>query len=185
MLSWCIRIIVLALVWWICSGFTEPFFLFMGIVSVLAALYITDRLGLFASAAHITQHLSRLPMYLLWLIKEIYHASMSVTRIVWQVTPAASPGLGWVEAKLKNRVALALFGNSITLTPGTICADIVEEKNRTLVLVHALEKSGYDDVANGRMERRVRRAIDNPRGTPTRANTTRSSKKTKAANAWW
>lgn len=174
MLSWCIRIVVLALVWWICSGFTEPFFLFMGILSTAGALYITERLGLFTSTVHITQHLSRMPAYLFWLMKEIYHASMSVTRIIWQVTPTPSPGLGWVEANLKNRVALALFGNSITLTPGTICADIVEEKTRTLLLVHALEKQGYDDVASGRMEKRVRRAIDNP-----------NHKKTKAKNAWW
>jgi len=55
------------------------------------------------------------------------------------------------KTKLKKDISLTAFANSITLTPGTITADIREEE----FYVHALSKKVADDLLSGEMENKV------------------------------
>jgi multicomponent Na+:H+ antiporter subunit E len=48
-------------------------------------------------------------------------------------------------------MSLAVFANSITLTPGTITADIKDGE----YYVHALSKKVADDLLTGEMENKV------------------------------
>ena len=89
--------------------------------------------------------------YLGWLIKEIALSAFGVTRILWQIKPRITPRLFAVESKLKRELDLSLYGNSITLTPGTACVKIVGKK----IQVHALEKARIADIKSGRMEKAV------------------------------
>jgi multicomponent Na+:H+ antiporter subunit E len=55
------------------------------------------------------------------------------------------------KTKLKNDIALVTFANSITLTPGTITADISNGE----YIVHALSRKVADDLMTGEMEDKV------------------------------
>lgn len=59
-----------------------------------------------------------------------------------------------VQAKGRGEVREVLFGNSITLTPGTLTTDIDENG---LVTVHALTAEGAEGVLTGDMNDRVAR----------------------------
>jgi multicomponent Na+:H+ antiporter subunit E len=55
------------------------------------------------------------------------------------------------KTKLKKDISLVTFANSITLTPGTITADIREGD----YYVHSLSKKVTDDLLSGEMENKV------------------------------
>jgi multicomponent Na+:H+ antiporter subunit E len=55
------------------------------------------------------------------------------------------------KTRLKSDISLLTFANSITLTPGTITADIHEGE----FYVHALSKKVADDFMTGKMEDKV------------------------------
>jgi multicomponent Na+:H+ antiporter subunit E len=55
------------------------------------------------------------------------------------------------KTKLKRDISLAVFANSITLTPGTITADIKEGE----YYVHALSKKVAEELLTGKMEDKV------------------------------
>lgn len=55
------------------------------------------------------------------------------------------------KTKLKKDLALMTFGNSITLTPGTITV-LIKEGN---FYVHAIDKKTGEDLLTGEMEDKV------------------------------
>ena len=89
--------------------------------------------------------------YLPWLLKEIAIANWDVIKIVLSSDMKISPTLFHVKASQKSSVGQAIYGNSITLTPGTITVDVHEGE----FIVHALTKDGADGVKTGEMDARV------------------------------
>jgi multicomponent Na+:H+ antiporter subunit E len=55
------------------------------------------------------------------------------------------------KTMLKSDVARTALANSITLTPGTVTIDIVDD----VFYVHAIAKEPADDLLEGAMERRI------------------------------
>lgn len=170
MFIWLSRIVFLALIWWTCSQLSEPFYLMMGGFSIAIVLGLLHRMKLLTAETSLMPYLQSTLMYAPWLLKEIYLSALNVTRVIWQVAPSPKPVLGWIETPLKTPAALTAYGNSITLTPGTICVDAAAEKDRGLVLVHALEASGFSDLQSKRMEKKLRPGFDISK---------------KKVNAWW
>jgi multicomponent Na+:H+ antiporter subunit E len=62
-----------------------------------------------------------------------------------------NPQLIKFKVNLKSDISKVTFGNSITLTPGTITADIQGDEFH----VHGLSQSVVDDLLSGEMEQRV------------------------------
>jgi multicomponent Na+:H+ antiporter subunit E len=62
-----------------------------------------------------------------------------------------NPQLIKFKVNLKSDISKVTFGNSITLTPGTITADIQGDEFH----VHALSQPVADDLLSGEMEQRV------------------------------
>ena len=56
-----------------------------------------------------------------------------------------------LKAGQVTEMGQVIYGNSITLTPGTITVDIDDGE----LLVHALTQSGADGLAEGEMDRRI------------------------------
>jgi multicomponent Na+:H+ antiporter subunit E len=56
-----------------------------------------------------------------------------------------------VRASQRTDLGLAIYANSITLTPGTISLDVREGT----ILVHALTRSSGEGLQSGEMDRRV------------------------------
>ncbi|MFY9589387.1 Na+/H+ antiporter subunit E [Rickettsia endosymbiont of Halotydeus destructor] len=92
------------------------------------------------------------PLYFCWLLVEIYKSAFAVIKIVWRCNIKIEPTFEWVDAEGLPEIGQVIYGNSITLTPGTVTLDI----NNNMLLVHALDKSSIDDLKNGVMLNKVK-----------------------------
>lgn len=94
--------------------------------------------------------------YFLWLLKEIYLSSMMVIKIAWRKRMMLTPELSAVKSIQPNDAGLVLYANSITLTPGTITLNIMDNA----LLVHALDTSAMEGLKEGSMDRNVEKVIN-------------------------
>jgi len=93
--------------------------------------------------------------YLPWLLGQIVVASMQVAYVIVHPRLPISPVVIRFDTRLRGDLARATFGNSITLTPGTITLDVEGDE----FTVHALTRDAADQVLSRAMEARVARAI--------------------------
>jgi multicomponent Na+:H+ antiporter subunit E len=91
--------------------------------------------------------------YLPWLAGEIAKSAWVVAKIILDPRLPISPTMTVVAASQRTTVGITIYGNSITLTPGTIT---VGQRGNELT-VHALTRSGALDLEAGAMDRRVTR----------------------------
>ncbi|MBM3374499.1 MAG: cation transporter [Betaproteobacteria bacterium] len=144
----------LAGLWLLWSGLYKPIILGLGLASCLFVVWLVRHLDTVdeeSIPAGLT--LGVLP-YWGWLLKEIVVSSLQVTRIVLSPSLPISPTLVKVQSKARSQVGRVIFGNSITLTPGTLTTDIDEHG---VVSVHALTQEGAEGMAGTDMNDRVAR----------------------------
>jgi multicomponent Na+:H+ antiporter subunit E len=148
-----ITFLILFVNWVIWSGKFDAFHLALGVISCLIVTYTTHDL-LFRrtrfSSNDITEVI-RLFTYIPWLIYQIVLANIHVASLVLNPKMPIDPRMIKFKTKLKKDISLTTYANSITLTPGTITADIIDGE----FYVHALNKKVADDLLSGEMEKRV------------------------------
>jgi multicomponent Na+:H+ antiporter subunit E len=90
--------------------------------------------------------------YLAYLAGEMFFSAIKVSKIAWSSDINLNPTMLWINSGQYSEVAKTVYGNSITLTPGTITIEI-DDNN---FLVHALDNEFMDDLKTGEMEQKVR-----------------------------
>lgn len=140
---------VLSVLWFTLSGYLKPLLLSLGFISIVFVLWMSLRAEALNKDAFPIRLLYRLPIYWLWLTKEIIKSGISTTKIIWSNN--YNPELIKTKASQKNSTGIANYANAITLTPGTVTIEI---KNNTF-LVHALSKDLSDDLQTGDMDRYI------------------------------
>ncbi len=90
-------------------------------------------------------------MYFMWLTKEMLVSSAVVALKTWQTKPDIKPRLTWVPTVQENDVGRALYANSITLTPGTVCTFVDDDQMQ----IHTILEGGIEGLREGNMDRRV------------------------------
>lgn len=143
--------VFLAAVWILLSGHWEPLLLGIGLVSVLGVVWLAYRMDVVDREGHPVHLTWKLPLYWLWLGKEIVKSNLVVTRLILSPVDRISPRVVRVKASQRSDLGLAIFANSITLTPGTVSLDVGDD----YVLVHALTRALADELADGAMDARV------------------------------
>ncbi len=106
--------------------------------------------------------LGRLTLYVLLVIWDIALANIAVAWIVL-TRPNAKMRSRWVviPLDLKTPEAIAILAGTITLTPGTVSADL--SNGGSCLLVHALDTGDAEDEAKGikqRYERRLKEIFE-------------------------
>ena len=94
---------------------------------------------------------SRFLLYLPWLFYKIIQSSLHLTKLILHPALPIDPQLISVESKLDHHAAIVLLGNSITLTPGTVTAEVDSNK----LIVHALDKVLSEDVTSRQIESKI------------------------------
>jgi len=124
--------------------------------SVCLSYFFAKWLNLIPSDIKFTFHAIS---YFFWLIKEIIKSSIAITKIIWRKELNLNPTFEWVDSEQNNDIALVIYANSITLTPGTVTLDIKDN----MLLVHALEQNSLDDLKGSEfsMAKRVNKIIRN------------------------
>ena len=140
---------ILMALWLLMSGHYTPLVTGLGVLSAAFAAWMSHRLG-GADDEGLPLHLmARLPLYLLWLCKEIITANIATAKTILQKSDDAE--LFYIPITQKTEAGIATHANSITLTPGTVTVAIDDDG----FYVHALTKDFGDDVRQGDMDRRV------------------------------
>ena len=146
-----ILLLLLIVVWVLWSGYLKPLLLGLGAFSCILTVWIVRRMGYFDDEMFAFHYDWRLLGFWAWLGGEIVKSSIDVTRIVLRRKVHVEPIVVDVDGSGLGPVDLALLGNSITLTPGTLTLDVYEGRLR----VHALTREGAAALLSGDMLRRV------------------------------
>lgn len=113
----------------------------MGILTLFWNQMTVDEVGRTRFSWHQAKLLLR---YLFFLTLEILKANFSVAYIVLSPKMPISPGLIVLNYNLKRDLTRVLYGNSITMTPGTITVDLEDDR----LLVHGMTKHHAFGVRN-------------------------------------
>ena len=145
--------LVLFCFWLVLSGIYTVITVPAGILSVIGVVALAHRMGIADDEGH-PIHLSLGALtYWPWLALEIAKSAWDVTKIILHPKLPISPTLIRIRASQRSAVGLATYANSITLTPGTITARVSGDE----FLVHAVTRSGAEDLAEGVMDKRVKK----------------------------
>lgn len=93
----------------------------------------------------------RLVLYVPWLIVRMVQSGWHVTRLILHPRLPIDPQIISYKPRLRQPAGLVLLGNSITLMPGTITAEIASDQ----LLVHAIDPQSGEDIVSGKLEGRV------------------------------
>ncbi|MEK7841709.1 MAG: Na+/H+ antiporter subunit E [Deltaproteobacteria bacterium] len=152
-MKYIIAFFILFLNWVIWSGMFDAFHLSLGVISCLLVIYMSHDI-LFTREKFTSKHLIeviRFIKYIPWLLYQIVLSNIYVARLVMNPNMPIDPQLIRFKTKLKKNISVVTFANSITITPGTITADIREGE----FCVHCISKKVADDLLTGEMENKV------------------------------
>ena len=145
--------VILFLFWIVMSGRFDLFHLSLGIISSAIVSYISHDL-LLKDIKNKDRHIeaARFIKYIPWLFYQIVVANFYVAFLVLDpmMSERIDPRIIKFKTRLKKEMSLVTFGNSITLTPGTITVLIKEG----FYYVHAIDIISAKGLP-GDMEKRV------------------------------
>jgi multicomponent Na+:H+ antiporter subunit E len=150
-LSFVAVFLILAAFWVLLSGIFDAYHLTLGLLCCLLVAAVShDLMFRNIGSGKKLKTFVRFCTYLPWLMWQIVLANLHVAWLV--LNPRGiDPRVTHLKTKLKSNFSKVTYGNSITLTPGTITMDIDGEN----FYVHSLSKKVADDLEGGDMERRV------------------------------
>ena len=136
-------------IWLLLSGHYDPLLLTLGVLSCITCLYVTWKAKFIDEEGLPLHLLIRLPIYTLWLFKEIIKANIDTAKIIIINNP--DPQNFRVKSSQKTEAGKVTYANSITLTPGTVTTEL----DGDVLEVHALSSDMADDVKSGVMDKKV------------------------------
>jgi multicomponent Na+:H+ antiporter subunit E len=142
------KAIVLFVFWILLSASFEWIHLSLGLIFSFAVAWSNAGHSSFVPKFRLW---SRVLLYFPWLFYKIVQSSLHVTKLILHPALPIDPQLILVELKLNHHSAVVLLGNSITLTPGTITAEV----DRNKLFVHALDKALSEDVTSKKIELKI------------------------------
>ena len=150
------RLVLLTLLlmgfWLVMSGHYTALLISMGVFSCILATVVAVRMGIADSEGNPFHLLPRAMLYWPWLIVEIIKSAINVIKIILNPKLPISPTMVTVRSSQKTDTGRVTYANSITLTPGTLSVDVLENGD---ILVHALTAEGAEDVKAGVMDAKV------------------------------
>jgi len=145
--------------WLILSGQFDLFHISLGVVSSFIVAYISGDL-LFAGPVKkiFFRRIIRFLWYLPWLLYQVFIANLHILKIVFhpRMMDHIDPKIIRFNSKLTGQMPLFIFGNSITLTPGTVTIFINIFGTYT---VHAIDEQSAEALP-GDMEIRILRIFE-------------------------
>jgi multicomponent Na+:H+ antiporter subunit E len=137
--------------WLLLSGYFDVLLISLGVFSVAIIVWITHRMDILDNEKHPIHLNLRIILYLPWLIKEIVIANIQVAKTIISRNMPLTLSVLKVRSSQKTELGQVIYGNSITLTPGTVTIGI----NKDIITVHALTLGTAFDLKSGEMDRRI------------------------------
>jgi multicomponent Na+:H+ antiporter subunit E len=144
---------ILIALWLGNSGLYTPLSLTLGLLSVIAVVWLCRRMDIIDHESQPAHLLRRLPAYYAWLGVQLVRSNLDVVVCICRGNSAISPCVATLPVTQRTGIGKVIYANSITLTPGTVALDLGQGH----VMVHALTAEGMDALKSGEMARRVNR----------------------------
>ena len=145
-------------IWIMLSGQLGTKFLLIGFFSSLAISYVCFPLLMIRGKDGEKEffvfgvNYLKLFLYSLWLMGEIFKASIDVAKEILKPRMDCEPRVAYFSMPFENPMASVILANSIILTPGTITLDVADDG---VFEVHALTKDAAEDLLSGTMAEKV------------------------------
>ena len=143
--------VALFVLWLLLSGHYEPLIVILGLLSCVFVAWVAHRMDVVDREGHPIHLTWRAATYWPWLLWQIVKSNVDVARIVLSPRMPIERQIVWVKASQVDDLGYVIYGNSITLTPGTVTIDLIDDK----IGVHALSDAFAEDLKSGDMVRRV------------------------------
>lgn len=143
--------LLLLAVWLLWSGLYKPLLIGLGVFSCMLCVWITQRMRDVDTERFRLAPMVRALGYFPWLIKEIAVANWQVIRLILAPRPVIRPVMINLQSSQASELGRVVYGNSITLTPGTLTVDV----DGSRLTVHALTRAGAEQLEGGEMNARV------------------------------
>jgi len=148
--------ISLMIFWLIMSGLYDLIHISYGIISVISVLAINYKIKsyhFFDDEMDDLLHVRFLKVvtYIPWLLIQILKSGFHVALIILTPGKKILPSIVEFKADLPSAHAKMILGNSITLTPGTLTIDIMDDK----FIVHAISDKSFEGIVNDEMPKKV------------------------------
>lgn len=131
------------------------------IVAIITTLFLS---GYFVHDVHKLFHPQRYFWFLIYLIIfawECLKANLEVAYRVLHPDLPIKPGIVKVKTNLKTNMARTTLANSITMTPGTITVDIIDDHLYIhWIYVKSTDPEQYTEKISGRFEKYIKRIFE-------------------------
>lgn len=111
-----------------------------GVVSCALATLLARRIGFLEKEGPFLRMALKLVPYMIWLSWQTLVSAWDVARHVWRPKLSIDPSMVRASYTLKHELSVAIYANSITLTPGTQTIGIDTEKRE--FMIHQLTPAG-------------------------------------------
>lgn len=142
------KTLVFFIIWLILSGKYNLLHMGLGLVVSFGVAWL--------NSGHVDSPFRNFPLlrmlwYFPWLFGRIVQSSLHLTALILHPALPIDPKLIHYRTKLQGQAAIVLLGNSITLTPGTITAEV----NAQELIVHAMDDASGQDLTSQRLEQKI------------------------------
>ena len=140
------------ILWLIFSGVYEPLTLSFGVVSVLIVIAINSLLNMSTvpKAKGSFSYKKFFTLYIPWILKEIVVSGIKTSGAILGLRKFKSNAKK-IQTSQRTPLGIVIYGNSITLTPGTLTIEVYKDN----LFVHALCDSSLNELEVGEMDKRV------------------------------
>lgn len=143
--------LTLAGLWLAISGVYKPVLFFLGACSVVLVVWVALRMKIVGDEHNPLVFSWRLPVFWLWALGQIIQANLHVTRLVFS-PEKISPRIVSVPVPHESSLGKVVYGNTCTLTPGTVTIGL----DRNKLVAHALDQQSAESLVSGRLADKVR-----------------------------
>lgn len=142
--------LLLVVLWLAISGVYKPVLFVLGGASVILVVWLSVRMDVVGVEHNPVLFSWRLVAYWWWLFGQLVKSNLHVTRLVFQISKV-KPRLLTVPVPQKAAVAKVTYGNSVTLTPGTVTLKLTDD----FLEAHALDEDSARELEAGHMARKI------------------------------
>jgi multicomponent Na+:H+ antiporter subunit E len=140
--------VALLAIWLVLVQTLDAFYLGLGVVTALVVAWLNT-----SAAPRAGMRWAGLAVYLPWLLWQVLLSGIHVAYLILHPRLPIDPALLTYRTTLPDPAAIVIFGNSITLTPGTITAEVNDDE----LVIHAMD--GPSASGLGEMESTIARAF--------------------------
>ncbi len=142
-----LKTLSLCLIWLLLTASFDLIHMGLGFLAAFGVAWLnTDR----ATSRSAIPRL-RIVWYFPWLVGRILQSGFHLSAVILHPALPIDPKLIRYRTKLREEAGIVLLGNSITLTPGTITAEL----NSQDLLVHAMDDKSAHDITSLRLEQQI------------------------------